>query len=81
MVAGQSIREGYRHTVSLWADKMEIQSCEQSGFGREFGLLGLESFLEPKAIIGGSYKKQKENSYVKSMVGNRQRKRFRPEHR
>jgi hypothetical protein len=23
-----------------------------SGFGREFGLLGLESFLEPKAIIG-----------------------------
>jgi aldehyde dehydrogenase (NAD+) len=25
---------------------------KQSGFGREFGLLGLESFLEPKAIIG-----------------------------
>ncbi|MGO8734627.1 MAG: hypothetical protein ACLQVM_17765 [Terriglobia bacterium] len=25
---------------------------KQSGFGRELGLLGLESFLEPKAIIG-----------------------------
>ncbi len=25
---------------------------KQSGFGREFGLLGLESFPEPKAIIG-----------------------------
>ena len=25
---------------------------KQSVFGREFGLLGLESFLEPKAIIG-----------------------------
>ena len=25
---------------------------KQSSFGREFGLLGLESFPEPKAIIG-----------------------------
>ncbi|MDB5846886.1 MAG: putative aldehyde dehydrogenase [Rhodoferax sp.] len=26
---------------------------KQSGLGREFGLLGLESFLEAKAVIGG----------------------------